>query len=93
MPVGRLLCVDYVLAGGIRPDGLMLVYDGGTVTDERCASVRLPPDELSAWSLVGRDVAAARLVPRVGRRALAALDALSSGTVAELEDGYPLPRT
>lgn len=87
--VGRLLCFDYVLAGGIRPDGVMLVYDGGVVDDETVATAVLPADELSSCALVGRDEAGMQLVPRVGRRALAALGALIDGTVAELEDGYP----
>lgn len=85
LPVGRLLLLEWV---GPRPgltEGLMLVYDGGTLTTEP----RLPPVELSAHRWVAPGQVGRYVDAELDRRVTAALVALRAGTVAELEDGLP----
>ncbi len=45
---GRLLVVDWVPPRPDRTEGLMFVYDGGTLDELSTADIHLPPDELSA---------------------------------------------
>lgn len=86
LPVGRLLLLEWV---GPRPgltEGLMLVYDGGTLTTEP----RLPPAELSAHRWVAPGQVGRYVDAELDRRVTAALVALRAGTVAELEVAAPL---
>ncbi|WP_036968045.1 NUDIX domain-containing protein [Promicromonospora kroppenstedtii] len=87
---GRLVAVDHVPAVDGRTEALVLVYDGGRLTEQQTATIRLAEDELrtSAWCTL--DEARERMRPLVARRIIAALRAISEGGVAELENGHPV---
>jgi 8-oxo-dGTP pyrophosphatase MutT (NUDIX family) len=84
---GALLAVDYVPAKGARTEGLIVVFDGGTIDDPAC--LRLPPEELSAWAFVEPDRLADYLPARKVRRARAALRARAERRATYLENGRP----
>lgn len=84
---GRLLAVDWVHGVG-RPPLVAYVYDGGVLGEEDLKRIRLQEEELLSWRLVPRAELAAYLPGTLGRRVLAALDALADGSgPVELEDG------
>jgi 8-oxo-dGTP diphosphatase len=85
--VGRLLCIEWQGPEPDRTESLMVVYDGGRLTDP--ATVRLPPGELASFRFVEPAELDDLLVPRLARRVRAALSALAGGSVAELEWGVP----
>jgi ADP-ribose pyrophosphatase YjhB (NUDIX family) len=89
LPVGSLLVVDWVSADPPRTDGLMLVYDGGTLDNTDAADIRLPAGELNAYGFVDLDGAIGLVSERLERRILAALGARRLGRAIELEDGRP----
>ncbi|MFF0249913.1 NUDIX domain-containing protein [Streptosporangium sandarakinum] len=91
-PVGRLVAMDWIPAKPGWPDGLIVLYDGGVLTDEETAMIRLPQEELAGWAFVAPERTSALVPPPLGRRILAGLDALASGTVASLENGHPAAR-
>ncbi|UGT71742.1 hypothetical protein LTT66_17265 [Nocardia gipuzkoensis] len=70
---GRLLVVDWVPPGLYPDDGLMLIYDGGTLTAEQLAAITLQADELRSWSWCDQSEADERLVQVMARRVSAAL--------------------
>ncbi|MFF5427619.1 MULTISPECIES: NUDIX domain-containing protein [unclassified Streptomyces] len=87
---GALLAVDWV-PGTDRPPIVAYVYDGGVLSGERLARIRVREGELLSWKLIGRDEIPAHLPGGRGLRVLAALDVLESGRAgpAELVDGRP----
>jgi 8-oxo-dGTP pyrophosphatase MutT (NUDIX family) len=85
---GVLLAVDYVPASAHRTEGLIVVFDGGTLADG--ADLRLPPDELSEWAFVPPEQLADYLPELQTRRAVAALAARAAGHAVYLEDGHAL---
>ncbi|MFG2868254.1 NUDIX domain-containing protein [Streptomyces sp. NPDC048338] len=87
--LGPLLAVDWVL-GPARPPIVAYVYDGGVLSDEQFAAIRLPEDELLSWKLITPDEVASHLPGSLGLRVLAALDVLAhGGGPVELENGLP----
>jgi 8-oxo-dGTP diphosphatase len=88
---GRILALDYVPAGSgsTRTEGLVVVFDGGVLTDVDVDELRLPPDELSAWAFVEPPELGSYLPPLQTRRVAAALHARTTGHSAYLEDGRP----
>ncbi|MEV0169988.1 NUDIX hydrolase [Streptomyces sp. NPDC050803] len=86
--LGRLLAVDWV-QGTARPPLVAYLYDGGVLGEEDLKAIRLQEEELLSWRLVAREELTDHLPGALGRRVLAALDALAEGTgTAELEDGH-----
>ncbi|MFG2333077.1 NUDIX domain-containing protein [Streptomyces sp. NPDC048604] len=88
---GALLAVDWVHSspGRDRPPLVAYVYDGGVLTEERLAAIRLQEEELLSWKLIPREEVPAHLPDSLGPRVLAALDALSAGAgPSELENGH-----
>jgi 8-oxo-dGTP diphosphatase len=84
----RLLVVDYrPRASGQRTDALRFIFDGGVLTADQIASIRLPPQELSEFSFVPPGELASYLIPVLARRLQACLAA--DGTIY-LEDGRPV---
>ncbi|WP_218013699.1 NUDIX hydrolase [Georgenia sp. 311] len=79
--VGRLLVLDWVAPRPGLGEGLMLVYDGGTLAGEP----RLPPEELRDWRWVAPEDVPCLADAELARRVAAALGAAASGAVAELE--------
>jgi 8-oxo-dGTP diphosphatase len=86
-PAGRVLAVDWVPSRPDRPEGLILVYDGGVLTGAEINVIAVPESELAGFAFVEPDAVAGLVSPLVGRRIAACLEALIGGTVASLEGG------
>jgi len=86
--VGRLLCVDWVSPHGPWDDLLVFIFDGGALSDEQIAGLKLHDEELKAFEFCSEDQAAKRLRPYVWRRVAAAIETLKGGQVRYLQDGY-----
>jgi ADP-ribose pyrophosphatase YjhB (NUDIX family) len=85
--LGRLLAVDWVHGTG-RPPLVAYLYDGGVLSDTDLGAIKLQEEELLSWRLVPREELPDHLPGALGRRVLAALDALEDGTgPVELENG------
>lgn len=84
--IGRLLVMDWVPPRRLPDDGLMLLYAAGPIDD---SLIKLPPEELKSWLWCDREMMQNRLSDFMFRRLDAALTAISTGTLAELENGYP----
>ncbi|MEU7033135.1 NUDIX hydrolase [Streptomyces sp. NPDC046237] len=87
--LGALLALDWAHGTG-RPPIVAYVYDGGVLSDEQLAAIRLQEEELLSWKLIEPSEVTTHLLGALGPRVLAALDALGSGRgPAELENGRP----
>ena len=86
--VGPLLVADWAPHPD-EGDKLLLIFDGGTLTAQQRAGVRLPAEELASYAFHDPAQAAALLIPRLGRRVTAAVDAHLAGRTAYLEHGIP----
>jgi 8-oxo-dGTP diphosphatase len=87
--VGPLLVADWAPQPD-EGDKLLFVFDGGTLTAEQLAAIRLQADEIASYAF--HDPAAETtvlLIPRLGRRVAAAVDAHQTGSPAYLEHGLP----
>lgn len=90
LPVGGVLVVDWVPPRPDRTEGLIVVFDGGTLTDADTAGIHLPADELRGWAWCTLAEAAEWLSPLLARRVSAAVTARDTGQVAYLENGNPV---
>lgn len=88
-PVGRVLAVDWVPSRPGRPEGLIVVYDGGVLIASDIEAIIVQEGELAGFAFVRPGEVAGRVTPLVARRITASLDALAAGTVASLEAGSP----
>ena len=88
-PVGRVLALDWVPSRPERPDGLIVVYDGGVLATEDIDAIVVPEGELAGYAFVYPDQVPRRVTPLVARRISACLEALAAGRVASLEGGRP----
>ncbi|MGW1057212.1 NUDIX domain-containing protein [Micromonospora rubida] len=86
VPIGALLCVDWVPASPPWDGGLMFVFDGGVLTADQIATMRLCPEELDRFEFVEPERLEEVLIPRMARRVAAAVAAIGGGGVY-LEDG------
>jgi 8-oxo-dGTP pyrophosphatase MutT (NUDIX family) len=86
LPTGALLCVDWVPASPPWDGGLMFVFDGGALTADQIATIRLCPEELDRFEFVEPERLGDVLIPRLARRCAAAVAAIGRGGVY-LEDG------
>ena len=87
--IGSLLVFDWVPGTPSRPDGLALIYDGGTLDDSDSRRIHLPAGELNAYGFVDVGSAVGLLSDSLERRVLTALRARRLGRAIELEDGRP----
>ncbi|MCX4965771.1 NUDIX hydrolase [Streptomyces sp. NBC_00654] len=86
---GRLLAVDWA-RGAARPPIAAYLYDGGVLSEEQFAAIRLQEEELLSWKLVLPAELDGHLPSPLRRRVGAALEVLASGAgTVELEDGEP----
>ncbi|WP_193045390.1 MerR family transcriptional regulator [Mycolicibacterium baixiangningiae] len=85
--LGRLLVLDWVEPSPSRIEGLLFVYDGGTLTSEQHQSVVLPPDELAAWAWCASDELPTRLPEHMLARIQTARSAQATGATTYLENG------
>lgn len=88
LPIGRLLCIDWVAPHGPWDDLLVFVFDAGTLTPQQTTTLRPVDDELAAIEFCTHQQAAGRLRPRVWQRTEAALNALTTGTIHYLNEGF-----
>lgn len=87
LPVGELLCVEWVSPHGPWDDLLAFVFDGGTLPTDRARTLRPVDPELAAVRFCPLNEAARLLRPYIWRRTQAALTALERGTATYLQDG------
>ncbi|GGY38313.1 NUDIX domain-containing protein [Streptomyces omiyaensis] len=89
VPLGPLLAVDWAQST-TRPPIVAYLYDGGVLSAEQFARIRLQEAELVSWKLIERSEVAAHLPGSLGSRVLAGLEVLDGGRgPAELENGRP----
>jgi 8-oxo-dGTP diphosphatase len=81
--------VDWVPSRPERPEGLIVVYDGGILTDEEVSQIVLGDGELAGIRFVVPDEVGAPVTPLLARRIAACVEAAEAGTVAALENGSP----
>ncbi|MEC3974918.1 hypothetical protein [Amycolatopsis sp. H20-H5] len=77
---GRILVLDWIGPHGPRDDQLVFIFDGGTLTGEQVADLRVIDPEISEFALLETDEAARRLRPDMAERLSRAQQALSSGS-------------
>ena len=85
----RVLAVDWVPSRPEWPEGLVIVYNGGVLSTQEAAAIRLTDGELGGFAFVDRDDVAGLVTPLLARRIAACLDAVAAGSVAALENGSP----
>ncbi len=86
---GRILCVEWVPPHGPWDDLLAFIFDGGVLSPERAAGIRLLDGELNGFGFFDEAQAVSRLSQRAARRMAAALAAQRTGRFAYLQDGCP----
>jgi 8-oxo-dGTP diphosphatase len=84
---GRVLVVDWVPSRPERPEGLIVVYDGGILAAAEVAAITLQEGELAGYEFVEPGEVAERVSPLLARRIAACVDAIVAGTVISLENG------
>ena len=84
---GRLLAVDWVPPRPGRSEGLIVVFDGGRLTAEEIAGIRLPADELRSYAFLPAAEAAEALPDLLARRLLSCLAAREASATVYLENG------
>jgi len=87
---GRALVVDWVPSRPERPEGLIVVYDGGGLGPGEVAAITLGDGELAGYEFVQPREVAERVSPLLARRIAACVAAVEAGTVISLEDGWPV---
>jgi len=88
-PPGRVLAVDWVPSRPGRPEGLVVVYDGGVLPVVDIDAIVLGDGELAGFAFTEPGDVARLVTPLLARRITACLDAAATGTVAALENGSP----
>jgi 8-oxo-dGTP pyrophosphatase MutT (NUDIX family) len=83
--IGRPLAIEWVAAHGPWDDQVVFVFDGGTLTTEAAAAVRVRDRELAAWKFFDVEDARGEMREDIWRRLRAALDSLELGTTSYLE--------
>jgi 8-oxo-dGTP diphosphatase len=87
---GQVLAVDWVPSRPERPEGLIIVYDGGVLAAAEVAKIALADGELAEFAFITPSEIPALVTPLLARRIAACLEAVESGTVATLENGCTL---
>jgi len=89
-PPGRVLAVDWVASRPERPEGLIVVYDGGVLSEAEIKDIVLADGELGGFAFVDGHEVAGLVTPLLARRVASCLDAVASMTAAALENGSPV---
>jgi len=76
---GRLLVLDWDAPHGPWDDQFVFIFDGGTLTGEQVASLRIADEELASFDFVTIDEAVRRLRPDMADRLVRAMKALELG--------------
>jgi 8-oxo-dGTP diphosphatase len=88
MAVGRLLVADWAPHPN-EGDKLLLIFDGGTLAAEQANAIRLQAEELASYAFRDPEEAVILLIPRLGRRLAAAIEAHHAGCTTYLQCGVP----
>jgi 8-oxo-dGTP pyrophosphatase MutT (NUDIX family) len=86
LPVGQLLVVDWAPTER-EGDKILFVFDGGELTAEQLAAIRVDGVEIECFAYHHRTALGSLLIPRLARRVDAAIDARSMGETVYLEYG------
>ena len=86
--VGPLLVADWAPHPD-EGDKLLLIFDGGTLTGEQVDAIQLQAEELASYTFHDPPEAVTLLIPRLGRRVAAAVEAHHTGRTLYLEGGIP----
>lgn len=70
-------------------DGLVLFFDGGVLTPDDIATLKLDPGEIEDYIFLPLDQAVERMDSLHARRAVAAVRARETSSAVYLEDGHP----
>ncbi|WP_323746013.1 NUDIX hydrolase [Catenulispora pinisilvae] len=87
LAVGRLLVVDWKPRHGVWGEIILFVFDGGVLTDDQIAGIKLQPDELRAVHRLAVTDIAGRVRPSMHRRIAQAEHAARSGETFYLQFG------
>src|SRR6266851_7877988 len=66
--VGRVLALDWVPSRPERPEGLIVVYDGGVLAANDIEAIVVQEGEIAGYAFVRRDQVPRRVTPLVARR-------------------------
>ncbi|MEQ4209034.1 NUDIX hydrolase [Actinopolymorpha sp. B17G11] len=89
--LGALLAADWEPARDEIPlEGFGVVFDGGVLSDDEIARIRLPAEELHRFGFFTPAEAAELLPAHLWRRVSAAMRARDDATAVYLDDGYPV---
>ena len=90
LTVGPLLAVDWIPARSQGFAELIYVFDGGRLTRDQIASIRIPGEELTEYQFLTLPDATSRLTPADARRLTAAIaSATADRGPVYLEHGNP----
>ncbi|MFE7118354.1 NUDIX domain-containing protein [Streptomyces sp. NPDC057654] len=87
-PIGSLLVIDWAPSPA-EGDKVLYVFDGGELTPDAAASIKLASDELLAAEFHPVADLDQLLIPRLARRVRQAIGARGQGKPAYLEHGAP----
>jgi len=86
LPVLDLLAVDWAPSGR-EGDKILFVFDGGELTGDQLAAIRVDGAEIDRYAYHRRSALDDLLIPRLARRVHAAIDARDAGRTVYLEHG------
>jgi len=76
-----------------RPEGVVVVYDGGVPTPAAIVAVTVPDDELAGYAFMAPADVPPRVTPLVGRRIASCLQALAADRLTDTLGGSAIRRT
>ena len=85
-PIGRLLVADWAPHPD-EGDKILFVFDGGQLTSEHAAQIQLDPAEIAEYAYYDPELIGQHLIPRLARRAAAAIAARPAAQTIYLEHG------
>ncbi len=86
--LGQLLVADWAPSPE-EGDKLLFVFDGGSLTAQQLAAIRLQTNEIAEYAFRELSEVTESLIPRLARRVLAAAGARTTGQTVYLEHGRP----
>jgi 8-oxo-dGTP pyrophosphatase MutT (NUDIX family) len=88
----RLLCVEYRRTSAGH-DHVNFVFDGGVLTDDEIANIKLQEAELTEYRFVSPDEGMALLSEGWGTRMIESLKARAAHTIVYLENGKEMGKS
>ncbi len=86
LEIGRLLTVDYNHPTHVKTESLMFIFDGGTLSPEQIAAIKLQPDELIDYGFFTADTLPNDLTPTLKKRVIVAYEQFLNGGDTYLEN-------